>query len=166
MWEWRDVLPEPQFDRRGLARRVNTWPLSAGSASYVRIGRAASARHRRAALSRIAWNMGCKSCGEPAIARSTSEIADRWSISSASCSCNSEREEIGLRAVLAARRVFSWLRSRFIATRPVSLAHRSRPLHVEDRHHNGSGQSAIVRRGSAAVRKRRISGGWLDPPAD
>jgi len=134
------------FNMRGLT----LWAARRRPASSTRRKTPASARHRRAALSRIAWNMGCKSCGEPAIARSTSEIADRWSISSASCSCNSEREEIGLRAVLAARRVFSWLRSRFIATRPVSLAHRSRPLHVEDRHHNGSGQSAIVHRGSAA----------------
>jgi hypothetical protein len=34
-----------------------------------------SARHRRTALSMMVCNMGCRSCGEPAMARSTSEIA-------------------------------------------------------------------------------------------
>jgi hypothetical protein len=45
-----------------------------------------------AALSRIAWNIGSKSCGELAIARSTCEIAALCRMTSVSSCRKSERE--------------------------------------------------------------------------
>ena len=50
----------------------------------------AYARQRRVALSRMASKMGCKSCGELAMARSTSEMAVCCSMSSVTRSCGSE----------------------------------------------------------------------------
>src|SRR5882762_404762 len=55
----------------------------------------ASARQRRVALSRMASKMGCKSCGELAMARSTSEMA-------VCCSMRSVTRSCGLEAVLSA----------------------------------------------------------------
>ena len=49
-----------------------------------------SARQRRVALSRMASKIGCKSCGELAMARSTSEMAVCCSMSSVTRSCGSE----------------------------------------------------------------------------
>jgi hypothetical protein len=51
-----------------------------------------SARQRRVELSRITSKMGCKSCGEFAMARSTSEMAVCCSTSSVTRSCSSERD--------------------------------------------------------------------------
>ena len=49
-----------------------------------------SARQRCTALSTMVSNMGCKSCGELAIARSTTEMAARCRRTSASSFCKSE----------------------------------------------------------------------------
>jgi len=49
-----------------------------------------SARQRRVALSRMVSKIGCKSCGELAMARSTSEMAVCCSMSSVTRSYGSE----------------------------------------------------------------------------
>jgi hypothetical protein len=66
-----------------------------------------SARHRRTAPSMMVCHMGCRSCGELAMARSTSEIAARCAASSATCCCSFERDGPRQCAALPPRRVFS-----------------------------------------------------------
>ena len=56
--------------------------------------------------------MGCKSCGELAMARSTSEMAARCRVTSVSSSCSFERADAGSRGRV--RRVFWFRRGCFI----------------------------------------------------
>ena len=56
-----------------------------------------SARHSRMALSRMVSKVGCKSAGELAMARNTSDIAACCATSSIICSCSSAGDAIRLR---------------------------------------------------------------------
>src|ERR1700746_2298659 len=86
-----------------------------------------SARQSRLVLSRMVSKMGCKSCGELAMAHSTSEIAARCAASSVTCLCSSERERTRGGAALPPRRVFS-----------LFMRRRSVVFDGDDNHYNGS----------------------------